>query len=111
MFFIASKVLWFLAAPLNILLVVAFAGALLTAGRHARLARRIAVLAGLALLLIGILPLGTWLIEPLEDRFPPPPADMAAPYGIVVLGGSPSRRRWRGDSRNRASSIPAAVPR
>jgi uncharacterized SAM-binding protein YcdF (DUF218 family) len=88
MFFIASKVLWFLAAPLNILLVVAFAGALLTAGRHARLARRIAVLAGLALLLIGILPLGTWLIEPLEDRFPPPPADMAAPYGIVVLGGA-----------------------
>jgi uncharacterized SAM-binding protein YcdF (DUF218 family) len=88
MFFLASKVLWFLAAPLNILLVAALVGALLTAGRYARQARRIVILATLVLLLIGLLPLGVWLIEPLEDRFPPPPADMAPPYGIVVLGGA-----------------------
>jgi hypothetical protein len=73
MFFIASKVLWFLAAPLNLLLIAAFAGAFLAAGRPARRARRIALLAILLLMLIGILPLGIWLLKPLEDRFPGPP--------------------------------------
>jgi uncharacterized SAM-binding protein YcdF (DUF218 family) len=88
MFFVASKVLWFFAAPLNLLLLAAFVGALLSRGRSARLGRSLAILALGLQLLIGILPVGAWLIEPLEDRFPPPPADMAAPYGIIVLGGA-----------------------
>ena len=87
MFFIASKVLWFFAAPLNILLLAAFAGAVLSAGRHARAGRRLALLASALLLLIAIAPIGNWLIAPLEDRFPPAPADLAPPYGIIVLGG------------------------
>jgi uncharacterized SAM-binding protein YcdF (DUF218 family) len=88
MFFAASKVFWFFAAPLNVLLLVALIGVVLSAGRTARLGRRIALFAVAASLLIGVLPLGTWLIEPLEDRFPPPPPDLAAPYGIIVLGGA-----------------------
>lgn len=88
MFFVASKVLWFFAAPLNILLVLALVGALMSQGRFARSGRRMAIVAIAALLLIAILPLGAWLIQPLEDRFPPAPADMAAPYGIIVLGGA-----------------------
>jgi uncharacterized SAM-binding protein YcdF (DUF218 family) len=87
MFFIASKVLWFFAAPLNLLLFAAFIGSVLSAGRRARLGRRIALVASGLLLLIGIIPFGNWLIAPLEDRFPPAPADLAAPYGIIVLGG------------------------
>jgi uncharacterized SAM-binding protein YcdF (DUF218 family) len=35
-----------------------------------------------------VAPVGAWLVAPLEDRFPPPPADLAAPYGIIVLGGA-----------------------
>jgi uncharacterized SAM-binding protein YcdF (DUF218 family) len=88
LFFIASKVLWFLAAPLNMLLIAALIGVLLAAGRYARLGRRIALLAIALLLLIGIAPLGDWLIAPLEDRFPPAPADLATPYGVIVLGGA-----------------------
>jgi uncharacterized SAM-binding protein YcdF (DUF218 family) len=88
MFFVFSKVLWFFAAPMNILLLAALIGAVLSAGGAARLGRRMALLSIGALLLIGILPLGDWLIEPLEDRFPPAPADLAAPYGIIVLGGA-----------------------
>jgi len=41
-----------------------------------------------ALLLVSLAPVGALLIEPLEDRFPAPGADMPAPYGIVVLGGA-----------------------
>ncbi len=88
MFFIASKVLWFFAAPVNLLLLAALIGAALAGGRFSRAGRRIALLAIVLLLAIGILPLGAWLIEPLEDRFPPPPEEMPAPYGIIVLGGA-----------------------
>jgi len=88
MFFVASKVLWFVVAPVNLLLLVALVGAALSSGRFARAGRRIAVLAVVLLLAIGVLPVGAWLIAPLEDRFPPPPVEMAAPYGIIVLGGA-----------------------
>jgi uncharacterized SAM-binding protein YcdF (DUF218 family) len=88
MFFLASKVLWFFAAPINFLLAIAFVGAILSRGRHGRGARAIAIGAMGLLLLAGVLPAGDWLIEPLEDRFPPPPTDLAAPYGIIVLGGA-----------------------
>jgi uncharacterized SAM-binding protein YcdF (DUF218 family) len=88
MFFIVSKALWFFAAPMNVLLFVALVGVALSAGRHARLGRRMSGVATGLLILIGILPFGAWLIAPLENRFPPPPAELAAPYGIVVLGGA-----------------------
>ena len=88
MFFIVSKVLWFFAAPLNLLLFAAFVGAVLSAGRFARWGRAAAIAAIGLLLVIGLLPIGAWLVAPLEDRFPPPSADLAAPYGIIVLGGA-----------------------
>ena len=88
MFFLASKVLWFFAAPINVLLAIAFLGAILSGGRYGRAARTIALGAIALLLLAGLLPAGDWLIEPLEDRFPAAPADLAAPYGIIVLGGA-----------------------
>jgi uncharacterized SAM-binding protein YcdF (DUF218 family) len=39
------------------------------------------------LAIAGFSPLGAILLQPLENRFPPP-ADLAAPAGIVVLGGA-----------------------
>jgi uncharacterized SAM-binding protein YcdF (DUF218 family) len=88
MFFAASKVLWFLAAPMNLLLFVALIGVALCWGSHARLGRMVAAVAVGLLILICIAPLGAWIIAPLEDRFPPPSAELAAPYGIIVLGGA-----------------------
>jgi len=81
MFFIASKILWFFAAPATLLLVAALVGLWLR-----RL--RVAALCLLTLLAIGVAPIGLWMIEPLEDRFPAPPRDAPAPYGIIVLGGA-----------------------
>lgn len=91
MFFLASKLLWIVTAPVTLLLVATVAGGLLARSRsagRARSGRRLALAGGVALLASGTLPLGLLLLRPLEDRFPPAPADLAPPTGIVVLGGS-----------------------
>jgi uncharacterized SAM-binding protein YcdF (DUF218 family) len=88
MFFVVSKILWFLANPLNLLLIVALAGLIFATGARVRRARRVALTAAILLIVIALTPVGAWLIEPLEDRFPPPPQDIAAPHGIIVLGGA-----------------------
>ncbi|MBB4196529.1 hypothetical protein CCR94_09935 [Rhodoblastus sphagnicola] len=90
MFFIASKIFWYLASPLHLsLFAVAFGLFRLIRGRRG--AGFIG--AGLALLAaMTLLPLGAALLRPLEDRFPRPPADMLAPDGIIVLGGAVDER-------------------
>ncbi len=87
MFFVVSKVLWFAAAPITLLLAAALVGAWLVP-RSAGLSRALTLVCTGALLVVSVAPVGALLIEPLEDRFPSPPADMPAPYGIVVLGGA-----------------------
>ena len=86
MFFLASKILWIVTAPVNVALDAALVGVLLMR-RAPRFGRALAILAIGALIVAGASPLGMLMIRPLEDRFPSPPADAPAPYGIVVLGG------------------------
>lgn len=90
MFFALSKLLWVVTEPVSVLLVLVLVGTLLAGrmGRAARAGRRLAVGAAAILLACHVLPVGLVLLRPLEDRFPPPPADLPAPTGIVVLGGS-----------------------
>ena len=89
MFFILSKALWSLVAPLNVLLVGGFIGALAAAGRRfAQLGRAVAIACLAILILAGVLPGSVLLIRPLEDRFPLPPKDMPPPAGVIVLGGA-----------------------
>jgi uncharacterized SAM-binding protein YcdF (DUF218 family) len=85
MFFLASKILWFFLAPTNALLVLAFLGALFVA--RSRGARTLVISATGVLLIAGVLPVGVWLIRPLEERFPIV-VDPPVPAGIVVLGGA-----------------------
>ena len=87
MFFVASKILWLLSAPLNLLAFLGLAGALI-AGRRPRTGRLLAGGAALLILVLGVSPAGPMLISPLEQRFPRPPSDMPEPYGIIVLGGA-----------------------
>ena len=91
MFFWASKILWVLAQPSNLLLLLLVTGALaLLLGRR-RLAAWLLYPAILALMLIGLLPIGQWLILPLENRFPAlaePPDEVD---GVIVLGGAIDR--------------------
>ena len=88
MFFTASKIFWFVAEPVSLAIVVGVLGILLGFTRFARAGR--AVMAGAIIVLAGglLTPLGAVLLRPLEERFPPPPADIPAPAGIIVLGGA-----------------------
>lgn len=86
MFFYAAKILGFLSAPSNALLLAGLLGAALHLGGF----RAGAVVMALALVGIGVMglsPLGNLLLISLEERFPRAAAD-PAPEGIVVLGGS-----------------------
>lgn len=70
MFFVASKIFGFLTLPSNLLFTLALIGILLMATRFVKLGRVLLVGAVLLLVLVGLGPVGNWLIYPLEQRFP-----------------------------------------
>lgn len=86
MLFVASKLFWTVAAPDNLLLLLLLAGLLAQALGHRR-GYRVAVAAALGLLAVAILPVGQWVIAPLEARFPNPTLPSHID-GIIVLGGA-----------------------
>lgn len=88
MFFVVSKIVWFGLAPSTLLVVLLLAGAAALRAGWRRTGQGALAAGVVGLALIGFSPLGALLLRPLEDRFPQPPADMPAPDGIVVLGGS-----------------------
>ncbi|MCX8256268.1 YdcF family protein [Beijerinckiaceae bacterium RH AL1] len=88
MFFIASKIIGVVLEPIAFLVLVGFAGIALATIGFARTGRVLSLGAALAFAIVCFSPLGNALLRPLEDRFPQPPAEMAAPAGIVVLGGA-----------------------
>ncbi len=88
MFFVVSKIYWILASPIRLLLIVAIVGVILSARRHAQAGPALALTALALLAAAAMTPLGFLLVAPLEDRFPEPPADLAAPDGIIVLGSA-----------------------
>ncbi len=99
MFFFLSKVFWAVAAPGNLLLILLCAGVgLLLAGR-AQAGLWLTAAATAALLVVAVVPVGAWLMAPLEDRFARPDPLPARVDGIIVLGGmvDPGLSRRRGD--------------
>lgn len=97
--FAASKLLWFLASPDNFLVLLAAVGAALLWTPWRRAGRWCAGLAAAGLLVLSWLPVGHWLLRPLEERFPHPVDLPAEVEGIIVLGGyqdqlTSSRRGW-----------------
>ena len=88
LFFWVSKLVWLLISPDSLLLLLVVGGWLCLAFKWQKLGRRLVSLAALVLLLIGFLPLGEWLVSPLENRFPTNPALPDRVDGIIVLGGT-----------------------
>ena len=88
MFFILSKTLGYLLLPTNLLIGIGVVGAILMVTRFATLGRRLVIASVLLLVVCGLSPLGTLLLYPLEQRFPPWDAARGAPDGIIVLGAS-----------------------
>lgn len=90
MFFVASKVVWFLLQPSSLLWLTLAAGVALSIKWPAgRTGRRLLVVGVVGLLVCGISPLANVLLAPLENRFPAlQPGEVTAPVtGIILLGG------------------------
>jgi uncharacterized SAM-binding protein YcdF (DUF218 family) len=88
MFFNLSKIGEFFITPAHVGLFLTAFGVALLFTRFARGGRTLATVGVVALFVMSFSPLGAFLALPLENRFPPPPEDLAAPDGIVVLGGA-----------------------
>jgi uncharacterized SAM-binding protein YcdF (DUF218 family) len=87
MFFVLSKILGFFLVPSNIMAGVGLAGiGLLVIGR-ARMGRWMLVASVILITAVGVLPIGTGLALPLEDRFPRWDSRKGLPTGVIVLGG------------------------
>ncbi len=92
MYFVLSKIAWFLLAPAHILIGLILVGAVLSFTRAARLGRALVLAGGLAFALLGLLPVGDMMLGPLETRFPRYVEDGRPVAGIVVLGGGEDPR-------------------
>lgn len=91
--FIASKLLWSLTAPGNLLVLLLVGGGVVQVVRPLQGVGRWAVRLGVVgLLAVATLPLGVWMIRPLEARFPRPAAEPARVDGVIVLGGAVDTR-------------------
>ncbi len=93
LFFWTAKLLWPVLSPdsfLLLLLVVAWLAPRL--GAH-RFARRLLTLLVAACVVIALLPVGQWLLAPLENRFPTNPKLPARVDGIIVLSGAEDAAR------------------
>lgn len=88
MFFAVSKIFWLFADPINFILILGAVGLLLSLGLAPRLGRALAAASIILIVIAGFSPLGSLLLQPLENRFPRPPSDLPAPAGIIVLGGA-----------------------
>ena len=86
--FITSKLLWAFVSPDSLLLMLGVGAWLASVIGRVRLSRRLSSVFALSLIMIGFLPLGEWLIAPLENRFPANVALPANSKGLIVLGGA-----------------------
>ncbi|MSO92706.1 MAG: YdcF family protein [Rhodospirillales bacterium] len=89
MFFEVSKLVWALTMPAHVLLLLIVIGAVLLWTPWRRGGRLLITLVALGSVFIAVVPVGTWMIAYLEDRFPavaiaslPPKVD-----GIISLAG------------------------
>lgn len=87
MSFVAGKLAWILLKPSNLLALVLALGLVLRLLGRRRAGRALIAGALAAFLAAAMLPLGAWLISPLENRFPQPALPVRVD-GVIVLGGA-----------------------
>lgn len=87
--FVFSKVFWFLIDPANLILVALCLSTLMVYFSPTRRAgRRLLTFTVGVFLLLAVFPVGYWMTEKLENRFPTNPALPDRVAGIIVLGGT-----------------------
>lgn len=87
LFFLLSKIFWLLARPDALLLYLLALTLLLMYRNQWRWARRLLLTVTAMLTTLAILPIGSWMMAPLERQFPANPPLPERVDGIIVLGG------------------------
>ena len=87
MAFAFGKLVFILLRPSNLLLLLGLAGLLGLWRRPRAWAKALLALSLGLMLVVTVLPVGSWLMAPLEDRFPRLTEDPARVDGVIVLGG------------------------
>jgi uncharacterized SAM-binding protein YcdF (DUF218 family) len=86
-FFWFSKLVWLIVSPDTLLLIWFGVGFLLLWLGKVVWARRLLGLLLLVMLVIGLFPVGEWLLYPLENRYPANP-ELDHVDGVIVLSGA-----------------------
>ena len=87
-FWIISKIIWGLVAPETSLLILLICGTGLLWTRRNKSGRWIITGTIAVIVMISIFPLSTWILRPLENRFPIPSELPEQIDGIIVLAGA-----------------------
>lgn len=87
MFFLLSKVIFFIIRPSNFLLILLGVGVFFLFGKRQKMGRGLVLLSFMGFFAFGLGPLGNILMQPLEDRFQTP-EKVGQIDGIIVLGGA-----------------------
>jgi uncharacterized SAM-binding protein YcdF (DUF218 family) len=88
MFFVLSKILWFLASPVNLAIGGLVLASLLAFTRFSGSGRWLGLVCVFVLGLLAFSPLARIIVRPLEDRFPQQAVNSGKVDGIIVLGGA-----------------------
>ena len=93
MFYVLSKLFWLVAAPTTALVLLTAGATFWTALRRSKRAAWLAAIGACGLVIAGFTPVSTWLLLPLENRFPQwETGQQVIPDGIIVLGGESGER-------------------
>jgi uncharacterized SAM-binding protein YcdF (DUF218 family) len=88
LFFYLSKILWALLSPASFLFLLLIAGIGLLFLKKIQAARVLLGTAAVLMTLVAFLPLGKWLVTPLEAHFPANPTLPESIDGIIMLSGA-----------------------
>lgn len=87
-FFFASKLIWAVISPDSLIVILGVGAWLALVAGWTKLSRRLLSLCALLLIIIASLPVGEWLIAPLENRFQANSALPANSDGVIVLAAA-----------------------
>lgn len=87
-FFWVAKLVWAAIAPDSLLLLLVLISWVLVRRGATRWAQRVLGILSVSMLVLFLLPVGEWVLAPLENRFQPNPALPQRVDGIIVLGGA-----------------------
>jgi uncharacterized SAM-binding protein YcdF (DUF218 family) len=88
-FYYLSKVAWFFATPSNLLVSLILLGLILALSRRLQaFGIGLSLVFTLATIALGLLPIASYILLPLEERFPAFRDDGRPVDGIILLGGS-----------------------